>query len=406
MKTQRASEGGIVLDIKDQTETYSRLIGNYGGDIPGPTIIAIGGMHGNEPSGVEALEYVFKKLNKLKPSFKGEIIGIRGNLKALQSGKRYLDTDLNRLWKMRPNMEDLVSPEETREKEEFTEIQAYIEKTIASRKGPLIFLDLHTTSAESPPFILIGDTLRNRKFVSKLGLPVVLGVEEQLDGPCMSYINATGHIAIGFEAGEHRAASSVKNHKCLVWNLLARAGCLSEDALPDIQSSRKWLKTQVDGIGDDFFEVRLRYGITPEDAFKMKKGYLNFQAIDKGEKLARDHKGDVVASDKGFIFMPLYQSQGDDGFFIVRKIAPFWLKTSIVLRKAGLHKILPILPGVKKQQVPKGALEMNTSIAKFLGTQLMHLLGYRRINEKGDKKLFIKRRFDLRGPSEIDRFRL
>lgn len=361
-------------------------------------------MHGNEPSGVEALEYVFKKLQHLKPAFKGEFIGIKGNIKALEIGQRYIDTDLNRLWKMQPDLEQLQMPVDSREKNEYLEIQAEIERVIADRRGPLIFLDLHTTSAESPPFILIGDTLRNRKFVSNLGLPVVLGVEEQLDGPCMSYINATGHIAIGFEAGSHKAASSVKNHKCIIWNLLERAGCLEEGALPDIAASRKWLLTQTEGVANEFFEVRLRYGIRPEDTFKMKKGYLNFQEISLGEKLASDQTGDVLASDKGFIFMPLYQSQGDDGFFIVRKIDPFWLKISVFLRKVGFHKLLPLLPGVKKQQVPKGALEMNTKVARFLGTQLMHLLGYRRIKEVGTKLLFTKRRFDLRGPSKIDRF--
>lgn len=395
-----------ILEIENQIDnSLVRIIGRYGGQVAGPSIFVIGGMHGNEPSGVEALQYVFQKLDQLKPNFKGEIIAITGNLKALQVGQRYIDTDLNRLWKMKPDMENLENPIASAEKEEFEEIQSMISKAISNRRGPLIFLDLHTTSAESPPFLLIGDTLRNRKFVSQLNLPVVLGVEEQLDGPMMSYINAQGHIAIGFEAGQHKAASSVKNQKCLVWSLLARAGCLEESAIPDIQASRTWLSKQIAEVGSDFFEVRLRHGISIEDNFRMKKGYLNFQAIEKNETLAHDQNGAVLAKEKGFIFMPLYQSQGDDGFFIVRKIDPFWLKTSIFLRKIGFHKILPILPGVKRQKVPNGALEMNTGIARFLGTQLMHLLGYRRIKEKGQKLLFIKRRFDLRGPSEIDRLK-
>ena len=39
-----------------------RIIGHIKGDLPGPTLIFFGGIHGNEQSGVTALEHVFKEL--------------------------------------------------------------------------------------------------------------------------------------------------------------------------------------------------------------------------------------------------------------------------------------------------------------------------------------------------------
>jgi predicted deacylase len=403
MQSSKTREEHLEITI-DQAKSFKRLIGQYGGLEAGPLIIAIGGMHGNEPSGVLALQEVMQKLQAAQPKFKGEIVAVTGNLKALQAGQRYLDTDLNRLWKMQPDMQSLKPVAENQEKEEFEAIEAIANAAIARRKGPVIFLDLHTTSAESLPFLLIGDTLRNRELVQKLRLPVILGVEEQLDGPFMSYLNALGHIAIGFEAGQHKAASSVKNHKCLIWTLLAAAGCLENDALAEIASSRKWLETQVEAGKEGFYEVRLRHGLNPDDEFKMRKGYLNFQAIEKGEWLASDRNGQVLAEESGNIFMPLYQSQGDDGYFIIRHIDPFWLGVSKFLRKMHFDAVLRLLPGIRKAKEPQSALVMNTKVARFLGSQIMHLLGYRKTFKEGDKLHFVKRKYDLKGPSNLDRF--
>ena len=39
-----------------------RIIGQISGKEKGPTVVLFGGIHGNEPSGVEALEQVFRQL--------------------------------------------------------------------------------------------------------------------------------------------------------------------------------------------------------------------------------------------------------------------------------------------------------------------------------------------------------
>src|SRR6056297_1510094 len=76
-----------------------RIIGNYTSNIKGPLIFVTAGVHGNEPSGVKALEKVFRELKNTKPEIKGRIIGLKGNVAALKKGQRYIDEDLNRTWK-------------------------------------------------------------------------------------------------------------------------------------------------------------------------------------------------------------------------------------------------------------------------------------------------------------------
>lgn len=386
------------------TADFQRVIGHYKGDSPGATVVAIGGMHGNEPSGVQALQAVFERLEKEKPKFKGEFLALAGNLRALRERKRFISHDLNRMWLLRPDMQGLGKIPEGYEQTEMNALQKIIDKTIAARKGPVVFMDLHTTSAESPPFLLIGDTLRNRRFVSNLKLPVILGLEEQLNGPLLSFLNTQGHISFGFEAGQHDAPVSVENHASLIWLILERAGCIRKADLPDYDANLNWLASQTDDDLKGFFEVRHRYGIHEGEEFEMRPGYHNFQEIEEDETLANNERGRIPARESGRIFMPKYQAQGDDGFFIVRKIAPFWLKVSSVLRKARIYKILPFLPGIRRHPEHPGSLIINVRIIRWFGPQVLHLLGYRRRSRIGKRLHFIKRRYDLRGPAPIDDF--
>jgi succinylglutamate desuccinylase len=78
----------------------SRVIGRFGTP-PGPRLICLGGLHGNEPAGVLALRRVFRTLHDRTPPFNGHIVGIAGNIGALKAGRRFLKRDLNRGWSPR-----------------------------------------------------------------------------------------------------------------------------------------------------------------------------------------------------------------------------------------------------------------------------------------------------------------
>ena len=42
--------------------------------------------------------------------------------------------------------------------------------------------------------------------------------------------------------------------------------------------------------------------------------------VKKGELIAKDKNGDIFSPANGRILMPLYQKQGEDGFFIIKEI--------------------------------------------------------------------------------------
>ncbi|HEU5236679.1 MAG TPA: succinylglutamate desuccinylase/aspartoacylase family protein [Pyrinomonadaceae bacterium] len=381
------------IDKSDVEHQFRRELGTYGGQTAGPLVICIGGIHGNEPAGALALQRVLRRLHEAAPPFKGELVAFAGNLGALNGGTRYLSRDLNRMWT--PERLDLLkdqacgAPTDSEEQEQ-RELSAVIWSALTRKCGDVIFLDLHTTSSEGAPFAVISDTLINRHLAMRLGVPVILGLEENLDGTILNYINEFGYAAVGFEAGQHQAPSSVENHEAAIWLTMVEAGCLPPEDAPDLLALRRKLTQASSGL-PPVLELRYRHAIQETDEFVMEPGYTNFQRVQKGQALAKDRRGEVRAPESGLLFMPLYQRQGEDGFFLVREVRLFWLKVSAWMRHRKLDRILPWLPGVNPLPDDQSALAIDTRIARWRLIEICHLLGFRKHSQE-QGRLIVRRR--------------
>lgn len=372
--------GTVYSKALDKEIEVDRFIGKAGGNRPGPTVIFFGGIHGNEPAGVFALERLFKLLEPYEDKIKGSVYGIAGNLRALKRRERYDSRDLNRLWTAE-RMEIIENNsseklEKGYDTDEQLELYDIISEIVAKESGPFYFLDLHTTSSETMPFLTVNDTLLNRKFSIQFPVPIILGIEEYLDGPLLSYINYKGFIAVGFESGQHDDMASIENHLAFAYCALGITGCVAEEYLAEYKHFHSILaKSTIETR--DIFEIVYRHEIQPKEIFKMEAGFLNFGKISKNQLLAKSDGQEVKADRNGRIFMPLYQSAGNDGYFIVRKIPKFLLRLSAWFRKMRADRMLAILPGVKWGSPQKDVLLIKKRIARFLAKDLMHLMGYR-----------------------------
>jgi len=367
-----------------------RVLGNITGKQGSPTVVILGGIHGNEKAGIYALNNVIQKIEKENIKFDGNLYALSGNLNALQNNIRFEIEDLNRIWSddhlANINTSDNGYNADVNEQIALYKIIKYI---LSNEKGPFYFIDLHTTSSNTTPFITISDSLNNRKYTTNFDVPIVLGIEEYLDGPLLTYINEFGHIALGFEGGQHDDDESVINCEAFIWLALEASGCVKKDQISGFKDYKKVLSEN--GFDREFYEIDYRYLIKDHENFTMNKGFTNFDRIHKDELLASSDSHDVKAAMEGLIFMPLYQKQGDDGFFIITKIPKIWLKLSIIVRKLRLHNILRILPGIKKDPTNSYTLLVNPRTAKFLAVEIFHLFGYRKQVVKDDKLHFIKR---------------
>ncbi len=375
------------------------LVGEFIGDEVGPTLIVFGSVHGNEQSGLRAMRRILPKLEELSDKLKGRVYMIAGNTRAINKNVRFIDEDLNRHWTNdgvkhnRPGTHISTNRAEDKEQGEIIQI---LNRIFSTTKDEVYAMDLHSTSVESTPFAMIGDTLRNRHFAQKFPATFLLGIEEQLDGTIMEYVNNLGAVTLGFEAGQHTTKAAVDNQEALIWLALVNSEILPKKEI-DLGKYRQTLRK---AMGDDLriIEIRYRHGITEADEFKMELGYTNFQPIKRGEILAKDRHGDVKASETGLILMPLYQSQGDDGFFLGREISPFWLWLSGVLRNLNIGNLVRFLPGVRQNPADEHSIIVNTNVARIFPLQIFHLLGFRKRRWKDAKLVVSRRKYDTKSP--------
>ncbi len=369
------------------------LIGTFAGQRTGPSLICAAGIHGNEPAGVEALKRVLDTLQAHPQTFSGKLVALLGNTEAFSQGRRYVEKDLNRMWEKdwiarltAHKAEDLKH--EDREQFELLEV---LKSATKGNPGDVYFMDLHTSSADGPPFAVLNDSLHSRSFARTFPLPLVLGFEEELRGTLADYMDSLGHVSAGFEAGQHTLPQAVDHLESLIWIALVSSGNLSREQVPEIQNHYQRL---ADCCGDlpSFIEVRYRHPVKREDEFVMQPGFRSFQEVESGQLLARDRQGDLTAPGRAFLLLPLYQKEGEDGFFLAAAVRPVWIQLSAWVRPLRLDRLLHWLPGVDRHPEEEGVLLVNSRIARWYTLEFFHLLGFRRRPSQGARLTMVRRK--------------
>ena len=364
----------------------------------GPTLIVVGGLHGNEPAGVEAMRRTKPQLDALHDKLRGRVYFVAGNTRALAKGDRYVGLDLNRAWS-RENMASVGTAKLCRKSEglELTELDQLLDSILVTARNEVYVLDLHSTSASGVPFATVGDTLRNRHFAMYFPVRILLGIEEQIEGTMLEYLNNAGCVTLGFEGGSHNSDETIQNHEAMIWLALVNSGVIWEEDVPGLDGFRDRLASTTPHHAG-IMEVRHREPVRAQDEFEMRPGFKNFDPVIKGDVLASNKNGDVCAPESGLILMPLYQKLGEDGFFIVRSVARIWLWLSEVLRKLNVQGLVAYLPGVTADPNNRETLTINTHVARLFPLQVFHLLGFRRRKWVGEKLVVSRRRHDVDSP--------
>lgn len=299
-----------------------RKIADYSSGEDGPLVIAIGGIHGNEPAGVFAIHLIQERLRKHDLQIKGRFLGIAGNLKALESNTRFIDEDLNRLF-----LEDRIKkirhtkePKNT-EEQELLQIVRLLEREIQEEQE-VFFVDCHTTSSETAPYISVNEYERSIKLADTFPLASVIGLERSIPGCSAEYLNKIGLHGFTVEGGQHEDFSSIENLEALIWMLLCQTGAIERKAGAHCFPHHYQLLSKNIIEGKKVYHLVQHYRIREDEDFSMKPGYINFEKVEKGEWLASNQREKIHAEYDGRILMPLYQSQGNDGFFLLQEGLP------------------------------------------------------------------------------------
>ncbi len=359
----------------DETIRVNRIIDKIEGDPNGPTLVFFAGIHGNEPAGVFALKQVLRTLRIQETPVQGQVYAIAGNLPALQNGVRFEKEDLNRIW-FPQRIKKIGEKESVSDEErELSEIYKLLHKILKQGNPPFYFIDLHTTSSDTYPFIVLNDSLLNRKYASNYPLPTILGIEEYLEGALLSYINELGYVSLGFESGSHDDIKAIKNSMDFIRYTLGITSAVTFEQVEMLRLRDEIFKSG--GVSNRFYEIYYQHDIAPMDSFQMLPGFINFQRIPRGVELATNNGEILTTRGKRQIFMPLYQEQGNEGFYFIRPVPKLLLWISKGLRRFKVDHLLVGLPGVNWKSIRKDALVVDQRVARFLAKSFFHLLGYR-----------------------------
>lgn len=335
---------------------------------------------------------------------RGDFVALAGNRSALALSRRFVDRDLNRAWsddridRLRGARDVGVSAEDREQMELLDAIEAVVEEA----RGPVYFLDLHTTSGFGGPFTTFGDTLSNRELAAHIPVPMILGLEELVDGTLLAFLGGHGIVGVAYESGQHDEPRAVDRAEAGIWLTVATVGLVEQALLPEATEGWKLLAHD-SGHLPKAMEMTYRRDIGPLDGFVMDPGYENFQPVKAGQVVAKDVHGPVHIERDARILMPLYQTQGEDGFFLIREFSTFWLRASYILRSLRVDRWVHRLPGVSLDAGMPDAVVVDKRVARWGAQQLFHLLGFRKHEDAGPRLVMRRRRFDdvryvVRGP--------
>lgn len=370
---------------------FPRVLGVHEGRAPGPLVIVTGGVHGNEPAGVHAVRRVLAQLQARAMPLRGTLMGVAGNRAGLDRKVRYLDRDLNRRWLV-PEMIALLArdpAQDSPEDREQRELLHLFAPLCARARAPIVFLDLHSTSGDGAPFVCMADVLRNRTIAFALGIPVVLGLEEVIDGSMIGFFTDIGHIGVAVEGGQHDDPRSVDCHEAAIWIALVAAGALAEAEVPGLDRHRATLEEATRGL-PRVLEIRHRHVVADDDDFVMRPGFANFQPVGDGQVVAEDRGGDVRTPEAGIMMLPRYQGQGEDGYFLARQVSRLWLTLSAGLRLARADRLVTMLPGVARH--PELGDHMLVERDRPRAIDVFHLLGFRHQRAHAEDRYAFSRR--------------
>ena len=272
----------------------------FKGKAQGPRLVIMGGIHGNERCGPEALRRLLPRLQE------GKIILQAGQLTlvpvanpgAYAENKRFLERNLNRRLFPKPaaeqkNYEDKLD----------IPVCAVLEQAD-------YLLDIHSYTVGGPPFILLGGLdAEEKKFAEALNVTRCFvwnwkgaftdsNLPETDSWGTTDYARSKGARAVTLECGQHLDPRNADVAYAAAVNALRYLGLIDDATL-----EREIKDLDIPALGPRQF-ARMRTVIKNE-ALKLPRPFRHFEPVRKGDALAVRPDGSAIpAATDGFIILP------------------------------------------------------------------------------------------------------
>lgn len=270
------------MNIKEHS--FGELTWDITTDLQGKTITILGSIHGNEPCGAQAIEWLLEEL-KVHPILSGHLKLVIGNPKALAKNTRFIHVDMNRLYGGSIKGVDIL--------EHWFELER-IEEIKAAIKGSEILLDLHSGTTAMPPMTCNANSKEHIELASIFPIEFITtgwdGSTTGVGGD--EYMDSQGGLGLTVECGQHNSDSSFRVAKKAISSLLHHCGMWKHDR-------------NVEHIGTPSHVAVTKTLYAEGDSFTFHLDCLdNFSVIPKGTHIATDWKREIYADKEYILLMP------------------------------------------------------------------------------------------------------
>ena len=256
-----------------------------GSDATGPRVVMFSGVHGDELSGIHAVEKLFFDFfSGSRTLLRGSLTLARANAQAMAAERRYLKHNLNRLFR------DGYGDDIDRGSYEYRRAQEL--KPVLHECD--YFLDLHSAPIAQEPFLIAEQHAID--FAAKLGLPhIIMGWSKfsagTTGGDAENYANAHGAKAATLESGSHFEKRSNDVAYRTVLTMLSLLGMIEAVA----------------GEKPGNAEVIDMYAVVTKEAddFRYAGEVANFQRFKRNEAFAFQNGKPVTVTEDSILLIPM-----------------------------------------------------------------------------------------------------
>lgn len=270
-------------------------------DLPGPQVLIMGGVHGNERGGWQAVAELLRRASRGELRIqRGSVTFVIANLPAIEREVRFIEKNLNRLF-----VRGLATGNNCAETARAQELLPFLGKAE-------FMLDLHATTAPSPPFLMCEEHLVED--ARRIGAErVVLGWaalgDSSVSGDSESFVLSCGKRAFTMENGQWCWEGSFQSAFETALRFLQYTGLLpgARSVAPIVQLFRLYM-----------VQNKLR------DGFRYARSWQTFDPISAGELIGTDGENEYRASEDSFMIMPgdpLKVTVGSDLYLLARAVA-------------------------------------------------------------------------------------
>jgi succinylglutamate desuccinylase len=257
-------------------------------DVPGPHVVMFCGIHGDEVSGIHAIEKVlFDFFGGTRVLVLGSLTLARANEQAIAAERRYVKHNMNRMF------HENYGSEIDQDSYEFRRTQEL--KSVLERCD--YFLDFHSAPIADVPFLVAEE--RAVDFYRKLGISRIMTGWSKfssgaIGGDTENYANARGALSATLESGSHfdKASNDVA--------YAAAISLLSVLEMIDDDEKRAPART-------DVFEMHTVVMKESED-FRYAGEPKSFQFVKKGEPFAYQNGQSMNVSEDSYLLIPMKPS--------------------------------------------------------------------------------------------------